>query len=63
MDWAFDSLSCYYRSGFDLSVPLRPKALFPEYESTPPTAREYFLTFKVCVNTVRLVVPNGPPAR
>eukprot|EP00903_Cladosiphon_okamuranus_P012958 g12097.t1 len=46
MDWAFDSLSCYYRSGFDLSLPLVPGKLFPEYQLTPPTARQYFMTFK-----------------
>ena len=49
MDWAFDSLSCNYRSGFDLSVPLRPGKIFPELESTPATGRKYFMTFKVCV--------------
>ena len=49
MDWAFDSLSCYYRSGFDLSLPLVPGKLFPEYENTAATARKYFATFKVCV--------------
>eukprot|EP00752_Nemacystus_decipiens_P005375 g4875.t1 len=46
MDWAFDSLSCYYRSGFDLSLPLVPGKLFPEYASTAATARKFFMTFK-----------------
>ena len=47
MDWAFDHHSCFYRSGFDLSLPLMPKVLFPEFAPTPATDRKYFLTFKV----------------
>ncbi|CAN0164439.1 unnamed protein product [Hapterophycus canaliculatus] len=46
MDWAFDSLTCHYRSGYDLCLPLVPAKAFPDMASTPSTDREYFLTFK-----------------
>lgn len=47
MDWAFDHHTCFYRSGYDLSLPLRPRVLFPHFVSTPATNRRFFLTFKV----------------
>lgn len=47
MDWAFDHHTCFYRSGYDFSLPLRPKVLFPKFASTPATNRRFFLTFKV----------------
>ena len=47
MDWAFDHHTCFYRSGYDLSLPLKPKILFPQFASTPATNRKLFLTFKV----------------
>lgn len=47
MDWSFDALSCYYRSGFDLSLPLVPGKVFPDTAPSPAPDRDYFLTFKV----------------
>ncbi|CAM9896538.1 unnamed protein product, partial [Ectocarpus fasciculatus] len=46
MDWSFDALSCYYRSGFDLSLPLVPGKVFPDTAPSPAPDRDYFLTFK-----------------
>lgn len=39
--------SCYYRSGFDISAPLYPKAAYPHLAGIPPGDREFFLTVKV----------------
>ncbi|CAM9963910.1 unnamed protein product [Ectocarpus sp. 4 AP-2014] len=46
MDWSFDALSCYYRSGYDLSLPLVPGKVFPNTAPSPAPDRDYFLTFK-----------------
>lgn len=53
MDWAFDHQTCFYRSGYDLSLPLKPKVLFPQFASVPSTNRKFFLTFKVRHDTTR----------
>lgn len=47
MEWASNTHSCYYRTGYDLSIPLFPRVLFPELAHIPPGDREYFVTFKV----------------
>lgn len=39
--------TCFYRSGYDISAPLPPKALFSAFADTSPTDRKYFLTVKV----------------
>ncbi|CAM9938156.1 unnamed protein product, partial [Scytosiphon promiscuus] len=46
MDWAFDHHTCHYRSGYDLSLPLMPKVLFPHLAAVPAIRRRFFLTFK-----------------
>jgi hypothetical protein len=40
------ALSCFHRAGYDISLPLQPKAVYPEYRKVPPNARKYFLTYK-----------------
>ncbi|CAN0280507.1 unnamed protein product, partial [Hapterophycus canaliculatus] len=46
MDWAFDLHTCHYRSGYDLSLPLKPKVLFHKLADVPAIKRKFFLTFK-----------------
>lgn len=48
MEGASNQHTCYYRSEFDMSVPLPPNVVFPELAPVLPLDREYFLTFKVC---------------
>ncbi|CAN0278721.1 unnamed protein product, partial [Hapterophycus canaliculatus] len=49
MEGGSNQHACYYRSGYDISVPLAPKVLFPEFEKIPAGKRRYFLTFKGCL--------------
>lgn len=47
MEAASSQHTCYYRSGYDISVGLWPKVAYHELQSTPPDHRRYFLTFRV----------------
>lgn len=53
MEAATSQHSCYYRSGYDISVGHYPKVVFHELQSTPPEDRRYFLTFRVSVRIGR----------
>ncbi|CAM9146099.1 unnamed protein product [Scytosiphon promiscuus] len=46
MEGGSNQHTCYYRSGYDISVPLAPRKLFPEFEKIPAANRKYLLTFK-----------------
>lgn len=43
--------TCYYRSGFDIAMPLRSKKTFPMLSAIAPWNREFFLTVKVCMRS------------
>ena len=47
MEAATSQHTCYYRSGYDISIGHFPKVVFPGLEATPPNDRKYFLTFRV----------------
>lgn len=47
MEAASNVRTCMYRSGFDMSVPLSPEHLFPQFAEVPAIYRKYFLTVKV----------------
>ena len=47
MEAATSQHTCYYRSGYDISIGHFPKVVFPVLEATPPNDRKYFLTFRV----------------
>lgn len=47
MEGAANMPTCYYRSGFDIAVPLRSKKTFPLLSGVAPWNREFFLTVKV----------------
>lgn len=49
MEAASNTHTCYYRPGFDMSVPLYPRESYLKLESIPPGEREFFLTVKVCM--------------
>eukprot|EP00903_Cladosiphon_okamuranus_P018061 g16622.t1 len=38
--------TCYYRTGYDISIGHCPKVTFHELQPVPPDQRRYFLTFK-----------------
>lgn len=47
MEAASNMRTCYYRSGYDISLPLVPKKNFPGLADVLPGDRKYFLTIKV----------------
>lgn len=47
MEAASNMHTCYYRAGYDISMPLVPKNVFHEMEAIAPLDREFFLTVKV----------------
>lgn len=47
MEGASNIRTCYYRSGYDMSVPLSPERLFLDLADIPATERRFFLTVKV----------------
>lgn len=48
MEGASNIRTCFYRSEYDISLPLSPEKVFSELANIPATARKYFLTVKVC---------------
>jgi hypothetical protein len=36
------ALSCFHRAGYDISLPLQPKAVYPEYRRVSPNVRSTF---------------------
>lgn len=49
MEAASSQHTCYYRNGYDISIPLWPRIVFHDLQSALPQDRRYFLTFKVQV--------------
>lgn len=47
MEAAVNVRTCFYRSGYDISIPLAPRSLFPELATVHPLGRRFFLAFKV----------------
>lgn len=47
MEVATSQHSCYYRTGYDISIGHFPKVVFDELQSAAPENRRYFLTFRV----------------
>lgn len=65
MEAAVNVRTCFYRSGYDISVPLAPKSRFPKLATVHPSARRFFLAFKVrwgsCHGGVdRVILVLGP---
>lgn len=58
MEAASTQHTCYYRSGYDISVGLWPKVTFHELQSIPPDHRRYFLTFRVSIIVHMNVCPD-----
>lgn len=58
MEAASNTHTCYYRRGFDMSVPLYPRETYLELEPIPPEEREFFLTVKVnmCPDTIQVLL-------
>ncbi|CAN0315169.1 unnamed protein product [Pylaiella littoralis] len=46
MEAASNLRTCFYRAGYDISVPLSPKHVFPALAAIPPSDRQFFLTTK-----------------
>ncbi|CAN0259316.1 unnamed protein product, partial [Ascophyllum nodosum] len=49
MEAASNMHTCYYRSGYDMSLPLFPHTVFPEMEPIPPEDRRFLVTVKASV--------------
>lgn len=47
MEAASNTKTCFYRSGYDMSVPLTAKHPHTELASVPPLERKFFLTIQV----------------
>lgn len=47
MEAASNTHTCYYRTGYDMSIPLSPKHKFLEFSGVSPSDREFFVTVKV----------------
>lgn len=47
MEAASNMHTCFYRTGYDIAMPLAPKKVFHHLAEITPLEREYFLTFKV----------------
>lgn len=54
MEAATSQHTCYYRSGFDISVGHFPQVVFHGLQSVAPENRHYFLTFRVSVDVFAL---------
>lgn len=46
MEAASNMHTCFYRTGYDIAMPLAPKKVFHDLSGIAPLEREYFLTFK-----------------
>ncbi|CAM9976215.1 unnamed protein product, partial [Ectocarpus sp. 12 AP-2014] len=46
MEAATNMHTCFYRTGYDISVPLTPKKVFHDLANVSPWDRQYFLTTK-----------------
>ena len=64
MEAATSQHTCYYRSGFDISVGHFPQVVFHGLQSVPPDHRNYFLTFRVSTVRVRArkTEQSSPPS-
>lgn len=61
MEAASNMHTCYYRAGYDISMPLVPKNVFHELEGIAPLDREFFLTVKVRYFVfISGLLPNDP---
>lgn len=49
MDAASNAHSCFYRSGYDVSLPLGPENHYHSLAEIASLDRSFFLTFKVCI--------------
>ena len=47
MEAASNMHTCYYREGYDISMPLVPRKVYHDLENIAPLDREFFLTVKV----------------
>lgn len=57
MEAATNAHTCFYRSGYDISIPLPPKHVFPKLATVSPWDREFLLTTKVrCSSDVLIIV-------
>lgn len=47
MEAASNMHTCYYRAGYDMSVPLYPRSAFTDLAPIRPEDRQFFITVKV----------------